>query len=168
MKKLNEKKQRIFNEINNLISNSISTTIINYSNITSLELKYLRQTFFKKNITAKVLKNNLVKKALINTENDKLIPYLSGQILIIFSNNDVSDPIKIIKNFSLKNNNFKIKATCIYGKVFTNDGIQKIINLKSKEDEIYNIIQQLKMPIVKLILILKTLTTLKKGDQNDN
>lgn len=79
MKTTKEKKKNIIKEINNLLINSVSTTILDYSKVTSLELKHIRKALFNKNIKAKVLKNNLIKKALNETANDKLLPYIHGQ-----------------------------------------------------------------------------------------
>lgn len=169
MKTTKEKKTHIIKEINDLITKSISTTVIDFSKVTSLELKQVRKALFNKNIKAKVLKNNLTKKALIETENNKLLPYINGQILIIFSDFEISEPLKIIKTYSSKNDNLKIRATYVYGKIFSNIDIQKIINLNSKEQELFNLIYGLKTPIVRLAHILNNLLTMKKnGENNEN
>lgn len=168
MKKILEKKINIVKQINNLSSNSISTAIVEYSKTTSLEIKHLRKALFEKKITAKVIKNTLIKKALINTNNYSLTPHVNGQILMIFSDSEISEHIKIVKDFNTKNSNFKIKAVCIYGKVFIADDIQKIINLNSKETEIYNLMTYLKMPLIKLLHALTIIIQNKKGENNDN
>ena len=169
MKNTKEKKASIIKDINNLILNSVSTTIIDYSKVTSLELKKIRKDLFNKNIQAKVLKNNLIKKSLIETDNTKLMPYISGQIILIFSNNEISEPLKIIKNYSLKNDNLKIKATYVYGKIFSSIDTQKIINLNSKEQELFNLIYGLKTPMIRLVTLLSNLLKTKKnGENNEN
>lgn len=167
MKTTKEKKASIIKDINKLILNSVSTTIIDYSKVTSLELKKIRQDLFNRNIKAKVLKNNLIKKSLIETDNNKLLPYINGQILLIFSDSEISEPLKIIKNYSSKNDNLKIRATYVYGKIFSNIDIQKIINLKSKEQELFNLIYGLKTPIIRLAQMLNNLLKTKKNGEND-
>ncbi len=167
MKNTKEKKASIIKDINNLILNSVSTTIIDYSKVTSLELKKIRKDLFNKNIQAKVLKNNLIKKSLIETDNTKLMPYISGQIILIFSNNEISEPLKIIKNYSLKNDNLKIKATYVYGKIFSSIDTQKIINLNSKEQELFNLMYGLKTPMIRLVILLSNLLKTKKNGEND-
>lgn len=168
MKTTKEKKTHIIKEINTLLMKSISTTIIDYSKVTSLELKQIRKALFNKNIKAKVLKNNLTKKALIETENNKLLPYITGQILIIFSDFEISEPLKIIKIFNSKNENLKIKATYLYGKVFETAEIHKIVNLRSKEQELQKLIYSLKTPIIRLVQILNNLIKIKNGEKNEN
>ncbi|HIH2763014.1 MAG TPA: 50S ribosomal protein L10 [Candidatus Azoamicus sp.] len=168
MKTTKEKKTHIIKEINTLLVKSISTTIIDYSKVTSLELKQMRKALFNKNIKAKVLKNNLTKKALIETENNKLLPYITGQILIVFSDTEISEPLKIIKKFNSKNENLKIKATYLYGKVFETTEIHKVVNLRSKEQELQKLIYSLKTPIIRLVQILNNLIKIKNGEKNEN
>ena len=171
MKTTKEKKKNIVKDINNLLANSVSTTILDYSKVTSLELKHIRKALFNRNIKAKVLKNNLIKKALNETENNKLLPYVRGQILIIFSNSEISEPLKIIKDFNSKNENIKIKATYLYGRIFENKDIQKIIRLNSKEQELQNLIYSLKISIIRLAQILNNLIQIKNnenGEKNEN
>lgn len=171
MKTTKEKKKNIIKEINNLLINSVSTTILDYSKVTSLELKHIRKALFNKNIKAKVLKNNLIKKALNETANDKLLPYIHGQILIIFSNFEISEPLKIIKDFNSKNKNIKVKATYLYGRIFENKDIQKIIRLNSKEQELQNLIYSLKISVIRLAQILNNLIKIKNnenGEKNEN
>ena len=167
MKNTKEKKKNIITEINNLLLNSVSTTILEYSKVTSLELKHIRKALFNKNIKAKVLKNNLIKKALTETENGKLLPYVHGQILIIFSNSELSEPLKIIKDFNSKNKNIKIKATYLYGRIFENKDINKIIRLNSKEQELQNLIYSLKISVIRLAQILNNLIKIKNNETGE-
>lgn len=166
MNNILEQKQKIVNEIATLISNSISLTLVDYSKITSLEIKKLRKSLIEKNIKIKVFKNNLTKKALLNNK-DILIPYVNGQIFIIFNNTENNESLKMINDLGLKNNTFKIKTIYLYGKIFINEDIKKIINLKNKESELEKLILCLKMPIIKLLYILKKLIEIKKGESND-
>jgi large subunit ribosomal protein L10 len=161
MKNTNKKKISLITEINNLSSESISTTVIDYTKVTSLELKQLRKALFNKDIKAKILKNTLTKKALLNSQKE-LIPYINGQTLLVFSKTEISIPIKIIKDYAQKATNLKIKAIYVYGKIFKDEGIQQIINLKSKEHEITKIIKYIEMPISKLINVLKIIIEKKE------
>lgn len=168
MKKILNKKIIMLNEINELLSNSISTAIVNYAKTKSLDIKLLRKELFNNNLKIKVLKNTITKKALINTSSSDLIPYIKGQILMIFSANDVSKHIKIIDNFNKRTNSLKTKAVCVYGKIFIDNEIQKIRNLNSKETEIYNIITTINTPLILLANILKVLIKTKIGEKNVN
>lgn len=168
MKNIIKRKASLIKEISDLSTSSISTTLLDYKKVTSLEIKLLRKALLDKDIKAKILKNTLTKKALTNTNNKNLIPYITGQTLMVFSKTDISKPVKIIKEFTSKNDNLKIKAICTYGKIFKDEGIQQIINLKTKEQEISNIVRNIKIPIFNLITVLKIITLTKKGEHNDN
>lgn len=155
MKKILEKKQELIKKINLLAEKSISTMIIDYSKIKSIEIKYIRKSLHEKKINVKVLKNTIAKKALTNTQNEKLCKDLIGQTLLIFSENDIVTPIKTINKLKKKYNNIKIKSICIYSNLFSGKHINDLINLPTKKQAIANLNIKLKLPIIKLINYLK-------------
>jgi len=155
MKTNTEKKTNILKEITLLAKNSISTIIINYSNIKSLELKYFRKSLFDNKIKAKVLKNTLAKKAFQKTINEKLSKDITGQTLAIFSDNDITSPIKIVNEFRNKYNEIKIKSICIHGTLFSEKNINELINLPNKKNAIIKLNTYIKLPILNMINYLK-------------
>ena len=169
MKKNLKKKAKIIEDINKLANNSILTAVINYSNIKSLEIKYIRCALNKNNIITKVIKNTLAKKAFYNTTSKELNKNITGKIITIFSKNEVSTPIKILNNFKDKYNNFKIKSICIHGKLFSEKNINELIKLPNKKQgiqkinmyikiPIFNIIKNFKYPYIKLFILFKLIS----------
>jgi len=179
MKKNIENKSKIIQDIKILTENSILTMIVDYSKIKSLEIKYIRRALSEKNITAKVYKNTLAKKAIENTSNDILTKNFSGQMLTIFSKTDIISPIKILNNFRKQYTNLKIKVICIDGKLFFEKNIKELINLPTKKDAIIilniyiklpilNIMRNLKYPYLKLLTLINLISENKKGEHNVN
>jgi len=150
-----KKKIDIVNETHKLSKSSISTTLVEYKKITSLEIKYLRQELYKNKLQIKVLKNTLAKKAFTNTKNESLITNIKGQIFIVFSETELSLPLSILNKFSIKNNNLKVKAICLYGKLFFANDINEIIKIPNKERAIFNLFSLLNLPLNNLIHTLK-------------
>ena len=158
MKNNIEKKKNIISEIELITKNTISTILIDYSKIKSLDINIIRKNLFDKNIIIKVLKNNLAKKAFINTHNKILNNYLKGQILLIFIN---ENEIKLIKKIiKLKNeyDEFKIKFIHLYNKLFKNEDLTYLENLPEKPLSLVNFIRKIKLP---LIILIKQLNIIK-------
>ncbi|HFL8824434.1 MAG TPA: 50S ribosomal protein L10 [Candidatus Azoamicus sp. OHIO1] len=149
-----KKKIDIVNDIHELSLKSISTTIVEFKKITSLEIKFLRKELFEKDIKIKVLKNTLTKRAISNTKNEILTKHINGQIFIIFSEKEINLPIKILDKFIKKNANFKIKAICLYGEIYLENDIKKVINTPNKETAILNLISLLNKPLTNLNTVL--------------
>lgn len=155
MKNNLKKKIDTIKNINELLSKSISTTIVEYKNVKSIEIKILRKKLLEQNIKIKITKNTLTKRAILDTNNVLLKKYLSGQILIIFSEKEDNLPIKILDSFVKKNENFKIKAICLYGHIFLENDIKNIISMPNKEMSLQNLVHLMRSPLIKLINTLK-------------
>lgn len=174
MKENLKKKINIIKDVSILADNSVSIIIMDYSKLTSLEIKYIRQALFKKKINTKVLKNTLAKKIFQNTNNHLLNNYMTGQTMIIFSKTDISSPIKILNELKKNYTNIKIKSISIYNRIFSEKNIQEIIDLPNKDLALYRFITCLKLPLInfiknlnypciKLVTLLKLTENKKRG-----
>ena len=146
-------KEKIVLDLQNLLTNFTVTGVINFSKVTSNELKEIRQHLNKKNIHVKSIKNTLVKKALRNVRNDKLIDQVSGQKLLIFGN-EVKVFITSMRNINKINNNFKVSSIYLYNRIYYENNYFELNNIGTKNDQIINFIFMLKSPIVKFIKTL--------------
>jgi len=172
--KLNEKKETI-NEINSLANSSTLIAILDFSNVTSLELKNIRKNFFGTDVKIKVVKNTLVKKSLKNTKNKFLSNYIYGQNLIIFSENNIKEPIDFIYKFQ-KNKKLNIKNICINGKLFPVENINELVELPDRKELLMQLISSFRLPFIEVIKRLNyyqskfviLLKLIKKGVKNDN
>lgn len=158
MKNNIEKKKYIISEIELITKNTISTILIDYSKIKSLDLNIIRKYLFDKNIVIKVLKNNLAKKAFINTDNKFLNNYLKGQILLIFINENEIPLIKKIIKLKNEYDEFKIKFIYLYNKLFKSEDLNYLETLPEKALSISKFIKKVKLP---LIILTKQLNILK-------
>jgi len=70
--------------------------------------------------------------------------------------------------FNVKNENIKIKIAYTYGKIFENTEINRIINLNTKEEELYKFIKIIKTPIIKFTKTIDSLIKIKNGENNEN
>lgn len=156
MKQSLRKKEQTIKKTNDLFATSLLTTIVEYKCVKSLEMKLIRQELFKNDIQLKIIKNTLAKRAILNTLNKTLIDNITGQIIIIFSKKEICLPLTILQKFIKNNINLKIKALCLYGKFFSNEEINKIINLPTKKQALLTLITLLRSPLITIILTFKT------------
>lgn len=93
----------------------------------------LRNEVRSANAEYKIIKNNIVKRALnLNGENG-LDSLLEGPTAVIMGNEDYLEPSKVIYNFTKSNEFYKIKGGIIDGKVMTAEEIITLAKLPSKE-----------------------------------
>jgi large subunit ribosomal protein L10 len=117
----------------------------------------LRRTCFEQGIKLKVVKNTLIKKALekaaeSNNENyEDLYTVLKGASALMFTETG-NAPAKLIKKFREENEKPLLKAAFIESEVYLGDDqLESLVDLKSKEDLIGDVILILQSPIKNLI-----------------
>ena len=101
---------------------------INVENVTSLRAE-LRNT----NSEYKVIKNNIIRRALEECGITGLEEQLVGPTAVIMNNEDYLDAAKAIYNFTKDNEYYKIKGAVIEGKVMTAEEVITLAKLPSKE-----------------------------------
>lgn len=131
------------------------------STLTVAAVNDLRRLCFKNNVTLKVAKNTLVKKALESIEGgnfDELYPVLVGPTSLMFS--EVANaPAKIIKEFRAKSKKERpiLKAAFIDSDFFIGDDqLESLASLKSKEELVGEVISLLQSPAKNVISGLKS------------
>lgn len=104
-----------------------------YRGITVSDDTTLRNDIRKANAEYKIIKNNIVKRALNENGENGLDSLLEGPTAVIMSTEDYLEPSKVIYNFTKTNEFYKIKGGIIEGKVMTAEEIITLAKLPSKE-----------------------------------
>ena len=109
----------------------------------------LRRLCNKRNVKLRVVKNTLMKLALEQTKNDyqQLSELLKGPTSIMLSQTG-NAPAKIIKEFRLTNTKPILKGAFVEESLYVgHDQLESLVNLKSKEELLGDIIMILQSPI---------------------
>jgi large subunit ribosomal protein L10 len=132
--------------------------ITDTSNLTVAKVNDIRRKCFENEITMQVAKNSLIKKAMENIEGDfnQLYDVLKGSSSILFSKSATA-PAKLIKQLRKKGEKPILKAAYIDASIFVGDNqLDALINLKSKEQLIGEIIGLLQSPAKNVISALQS------------
>ena len=93
----------------------------------------LRNDIRKANAEYKIIKNNIIRRALDLNGESELDSLLEGPTAVVIGNEDYLEPAKVIYNFTKKNEFYKIKGGVIEGKVMTAEEIITLAKLPSRE-----------------------------------
>ena len=132
--------------------------ITDTSNLTVAKINHIRRQCFESDITMQVAKNSLIKKAMDNIEGDfaPLYDVLKGSSSILFSKSATA-PAKLIKQLRKKGEKPILKAAYIDSSIFVGDNqLDTLINLKSKEQLVGEIIGLLQSPAKNVISALQS------------
>ena len=107
--------------------------LTDYRGINVTDVTKLRTDLRNAKAEYKVIKNNIIRRALEVNGESGLNELLEGPTAIVYGTGDYLEPAKIIYNFSKDNDFYKIKGGIIDGKVMTAEEIITLAKLPSKE-----------------------------------
>ena len=105
-----------------------------YRGITVDDVTSLRNDLRNVNAQYKVIKNNIVKRALAANGENSLDAVLEGPTAVIISEEDYLAPLKAIYNFSKDNDYYQIKGGIVEGKVLSVEELITLAKLPSRQE----------------------------------
>ena len=136
--------------------------LVDYRGITVEDVTKLRNDVREANAEYRVIKNNIIKRALNVNENNELDNLLEGPTALITSKEDYLAPAKAIYNFAKNNEFYKIKGGIIEGKVMTAEEIITLAKLPSRQELLAKLAGALLGNITKLAVALDQVKSKKK------
>ena len=137
--------------------------LVDYRGINVEQVTKLRSDLRNANASYKVIKNNIVKRALnLNGENG-LDSLLEGPTAVVTSKEDYLEASKIIYKFSKDNDYYKIKSGIIVGQVMTAEEIITLAKLPSRQELLAKLAGALLGNITKLAVALDQVKVQKEN-----
>ena len=132
--------------------------ITDTANLSVAKVNDIRRKCFESGIKMQVAKNKLIRKAMEASEGDfsEMFDVLKGSSSILFSKT-ANAPAKLIKQLRRTGDKPVLKAAYIDSAVFIGDNqLEALVNLKSKEQLVGDIIALLQSPAKNVILGLQS------------
>lgn len=132
--------------------------ITDTSNLTVAKINAIRRKCFESDIKMQVTKNSLIQKALEGVDGDftEIYDVLKGSSSIMFSKSGTA-PAKLIKQLRRQGDKPVLKAAYIDTAIFIGDNqLDALVNLKSKEELVGEIIGLLQSPAKNVISALQS------------
>ena len=127
--------------------------ITDTANLSVAKVNDIRRKCFENGIKMQVAKNKLIRKAMEASEGDfsEMFEVLKGSSSILFSKS-ANAPAKLIKQLRKSGDKPVLKAAYIDSSIFIGDNqLDALINLKSKEELVADIIALLQSPAKNVI-----------------
>lgn len=154
-----QEKISIVNELTETLSNSGVFYITDTAYLNAEGVSKLRRICFNKDIQIRVVKNTLLRKALENIEGKDFSEFydtLKGPTALMLA--EVGNaPAKVIKEFRKKHNKPILKGAWIDESIYIGDNqLENLVNIKSKEELIGDIIMLLQSPAKNVVSALQS------------
>ncbi|MCW8980092.1 50S ribosomal protein L10 [Altibacter sp.] len=147
--------------IENLTAQLSENPIIYLADISGLDAgntSNLRRACFKAGVKLAVVKNTLLSKAMESSDKDfgELTGVLKGNTSLLFSETG-NAPAKVIKEFRKKSDKPLLKGAYIEEAIYIGDDqLDRLVDIKSKEELLGDIIALLQSPAKNVISALKS------------
>lgn len=160
---LNEKKKQV-SDLASKIKNAKLVLLVDYRGISVEDVTSLRNEIRNAKAEYKVIKNNITKRALEEAGINGLEEQLEGPTAVIMTEEEYSEPIKAIYNFTKDHDFYKIKGGVVEDKVMTTDEIITLAKLPSREELLSMLAGALLGNITKLAVALDQVKVQKEAE----
>jgi large subunit ribosomal protein L10 len=154
-----EEKSQVIETLTTKLTESNIIYLADISGLNALETSNLRRACFKANIKLAVVKNTLLGKAMSKSDKDfGELPEaaLKGNTSLMISETG-NAPAKLIKEFRKKSKKPLLKGAYIEEAIYVGDDqLDALVNIKSKEELIGDIITLLQSPAKNVISALQS------------
>ena len=153
-----EEKNEMIATIEEMLNKNNNFYLADISGLNAEQNSALRRLCYKREVSLKVVKNTLLKKAFEKNETDftELYNVLSGNTSIMQSE-AANTAAKVIKEFRKKNDKPILKAAYLEEALYIGDeNLSTLADLKSKEELIGDIITLLQSPAKNVITSLQS------------
>ncbi|MFC0605935.1 50S ribosomal protein L10 [Winogradskyella pulchriflava] len=153
-----EEKSQVIEELTAQLADNTNIYLTDISGLDAATTSNLRRACFKSNIKLAVVKNTLLEKAMEASEKDfgELPTTLKGNTSVMYSETG-NAPAKVIKEFRKKSEKPLLKGAFIEEAIYVGDDLlDTLVDIKSKEELLGEIITLLQSPAKNVISALKS------------
>lgn len=153
-----EEKSQVIEELTAQLADNTNIYLTDISGLDAASTSKLRRACFKANIKLAVVKNTLLEKAMEASDKDfgDLSTTLKGNTSVMYSETG-NGPAKVIKEFRKKSEKPVLKGAFIEESIYIGDDLlDALVDIKSREELIGDIIGLLQSPAKNVISALKS------------
>lgn len=145
-----EDKQQIVSEVNQAASSALSAVLADYRGVTVEEMTALRKVARDNKVYLRVVRNTLLKRAVVDTEFECIQEVLVGPTILALSQEDPGAAARVLKDFAKENDDFEIKALSIGGKLMDANQIDVLAKLPTLDQARSMLMSVMLAPVTKL------------------
>jgi len=153
-----EEKSQVIEELTAQLADNTNIYLTDISGLDAATTSNLRRACFKANVKLAVVKNTLLEKAMEASDKDfgELPTTLKGNTSVMYSETG-NAPAKVIKDFRKKSEKPLLKGAFIEEAIYIGDDLlETLVNIKSREELLGEIVTLLQSPAKNVISALKS------------
>ncbi|HIQ07605.1 MAG TPA: 50S ribosomal protein L10 [Thiotrichaceae bacterium] len=145
-----EAKKQIVSEVAEVAASAHSAIAADYSGISVSQMTELRVKARADDVYLRVVKNNLAKIALKDTEFECMTGDLSGPMILAFSQEDPGAAARVVKDFAKEQQNFEVKMIALGGELLDVSQLDSLSKMPTRDQAIAILMATMRAPVEKL------------------
>ena len=146
-----EDKKAIVAEVNETATSALSLVVADARGVTVDGMTALRKDARESNVTLRVVRNTLAKRALEGTDYECITGSLAGPSLFGFSMEDPGAAARLFKDFAKENDLFEVKALAVSGQLLGAEQLDVLAKLPTRDQALAILMSVMKAPATKLV-----------------
>lgn len=146
-----EDKKAIVAEVNETATSAMSLVIADARGVAVADMTALRQGARDNQVTLRVIRNTLARRALQGTDYECVNEALTGPSLFGFSMEDPGAAARLFKDFAKTNAEFEVKALAVGGQVLGAEQLDVLAKLPTREEALSMLMSVMLAPATKLV-----------------
>lgn len=147
-------KVAVVDEIAEKIKRTQSLFLTDFTGLDVGSINKLRLLLRENSVEYVVVKNTLARLAADKAGREDLRPYLAGPTALAFGYEDPALPAKLLSAFAQKTGKPSVKAILFEGQIFGQEAMDRITELRSREELLIQMVSGLKAPITQVLTVL--------------
>lgn len=145
-----EAKKQIVSEVAEVAATAHSAIAADYSGISVGDMTHLRAKAREDSVYLRVVKNNLAKRALADTEFECMSAGLSGPMILAFSQEDPGSAARVIKEFIKEQEKLEVKMIALGGELLDSSQLETLSKMPTRDQAIAILMATMRAPVEKL------------------
>ena len=142
-----EQKKAAVAGLSDTLRGAVTGVLVEYKGINVADDTKLRGDLRAADISYHVVKNSLLELAAKEAGLEDLIPFLSGTTALATSESDYAAAARILSKYAMTSRTFKVKSGFLDGKVISNDKLDALAKLPSREILLATVCNAFQAPI---------------------
>ena len=149
-----EQKQSIVADVHAAAGNALSAVIADHRGVTVAQMTDLRRRARESGVYLRVVRNTLLKRAVVGTDYECLTEIATGPTMLAFSNEDPGSAARLLKQASRDIEELDVKAVSIGGQLLPAEDIDRVASLPTGDEALAMLMSVMQAPVAKLVRTL--------------
>ena len=149
-----EQKQTIVADLNAAAGHALSAVVADHRGVTVAEMTDLRRRARESGVYLRVVRNTLLKRAVVGTDYECLADVAAGPTMLAFSYEDPGLAARLLKQAARDIRELDVKAVSISGQLLSADEIDRVASLPTRDEAIAILMSVMRAPVGKLVRTL--------------